>query len=38
MEMLAGGEIVVGRDLMAPARDRVGLATDVWRPGGPGPF
>jgi putative CocE/NonD family hydrolase len=32
------GGIVVDRDLMAPARDGVPLATDVYRPKGPGPF
>ena len=30
--------IVVERDLMVPARDGVALATDVYRPEGPGPF
>jgi predicted acyl esterase len=30
--------IVVERDLMVPARDGVVLATDVYRPDGPGPF
>ena len=32
------GGIVVERDLMVPACDRVVLATDVYRPDGPGPF
>ena len=32
------GGIVVERDLMVPARDGVMLATDVYRPDGPGPF
>ena len=32
------GAIVVERDLMVPARDGVMLATDAYRPGGPGPF
>ena len=32
------GGIVVERDLMVPARDGVLLATDVYRPNGPGPF
>ena len=32
------GEIVVEPDLMVPARDGVLMATDVYRPGGPGPF
>ena len=32
------GAIVVERDLMVPARDGVLLATDVYRPAGPGPF
>ena len=31
-------EIVVERDLMVAARDGVMLATDVYRPKGPGPF
>jgi putative CocE/NonD family hydrolase len=32
------GGIVVERDLMVPACDGVVLATDVYRPDGPGPF
>lgn len=32
------GGIVIERDLMVPARDGVLLATDVYRPEGPGPF
>src|SRR6516164_2548800 len=32
------GGMVVERDLMAPARDGVLLATDVYRPKGPGPL
>ena len=36
--MTETGEIVVERDLMVPARDGVVLATDVYRPDGPGPF
>src|SRR5215813_1914271 len=32
------GGIVVEQDLMVPARDGVALATDVYRPAGPGPF
>ena len=32
------GGIVVERDLMVRARDGVVLATDVYRPDGPGPF
>jgi len=32
------GGIVVERDLMVPARDGVLLATDLYRPDGPGPF
>jgi uncharacterized protein len=32
------GEILVERDLMVPARDGVLLATDIYRPAGPGPF
>jgi hypothetical protein len=31
------GEIIVERDLMVPERDGVRLATDVYRPAGPGP-
>src|SRR3954468_10686871 len=30
--------MVVERDVMVLARDRVGLATDVYRPAGGGPF
>jgi uncharacterized protein len=36
--MTETGEIVVERDQMVPARDGVVLATDVYRPDGPGPF
>jgi len=36
--MTEAGEIVVERDLMVPVRDGVLLATDVYRPEGPGPF
>src|SRR5205807_1471011 len=36
--MMAMREIVVEYDLMMPARDGVNLATDVYRPKGPGPF
>ena len=36
--MMDMGEIVIERDLMVPARDGVMLATDVYRPAGPGPF
>jgi len=36
--MTEAGEIVVERDLMVPVRDEVLLATDVYRPEGPGPF
>src|SRR5437870_8740636 len=32
------GGIVVEHDLMVPARDGVMLATDLYRPDGPGPF
>src|SRR5438105_4428741 len=32
------GGMVVERDRMVPARDGVMLATDVYRPDGPGPF
>ena len=34
----ADGEMIVERDLIIPARDRVGLATDVYRPAGGGAF
>jgi len=30
--------VIVERDLMAPARDGVSLATDIYRPDGSGPF
>jgi hypothetical protein len=33
-----GPEMTVERDAMVPARDGVGLATDVYRPPGSGPF
>jgi putative CocE/NonD family hydrolase len=36
--MTETGEIVVERDQMVPARDGVVLASDVYRPDGPGPF
>ena len=32
------GGMVVERDLMAPARDGVMLAIDIYRPSGSGPF
>src|SRR5260370_22954982 len=32
------GGMVVERDRMVPARDGVMLATDIYRPTGPGPF
>jgi uncharacterized protein len=38
MTQESGSEIVVERDLIVPARDGVGLATDVYRPPGNGPF
>ncbi len=38
IDMPAPGEVTVERDLMVPARDGVGLATDVYRPAGDGPF
>jgi uncharacterized protein len=38
IEMPGDGKIDFGRHLMVPARDRVGLATDMWRPDGAGPF
>jgi len=36
--MPGSGETVVDRDLVVMARDGVGLATDVYRPPGDGPF
>jgi putative CocE/NonD family hydrolase len=36
--MTDAGGMVVERDLMVPAHDGVMLATDVYRPDGPGPF
>jgi putative CocE/NonD family hydrolase len=36
--MTGTGGIVIERDLMVSARDGVELATDVYRPDGPGPF
>ena len=36
-QMTERGGIVIERDLMVPARDGVRLATDVYRPEGPGP-
>lgn len=38
MDTPVHSEIVVERDLMVPARDGVGLATDVYRPPAGGPF
>src|ERR1700726_2885084 len=35
---MSGGAMVVDRDLVITARDGVGLATDVYRPAGHGPF
>src|SRR4051812_11283303 len=35
---MAPGGMIIERDLMAPARDGVGLATDLYRPEGSGPF
>jgi len=32
------GDMAVDRDLVVPARDGVGLATDVYRPAGDGPY
>jgi uncharacterized protein len=37
-EVAADAGMVVERDIMVPARDGVRLATDVYRPPGPGPF
>jgi putative CocE/NonD family hydrolase len=31
-------DIVIERDIMVPARDGIGLATDIYRPGKGGPF
>ena len=36
--MMDTGGMIVERDLMVPAHDGVVLATDVYRPDGPGPF
>jgi putative CocE/NonD family hydrolase len=38
MEMSGCGDVVVERDLPAPTRDGVMLATDIYRPPGEGPF
>jgi uncharacterized protein len=38
MEMPGARELVFERDLVIPARDGVGLATDIYRPAGDGPF
>src|SRR5260370_1820634 len=35
---MPGSEMVIARDLVVTARDGVGLATDVYRPPGAGPF
>src|SRR5207302_1939600 len=35
---LSEGEMIVDRDFIVTARDGVGLATDVYRPAGHGPF
>jgi predicted acyl esterase len=37
-ETAARTPMTVERDIMVPARDGVGLATDVYRPPGIGPF
>jgi uncharacterized protein len=38
MDMPGVGDILIERDLIVRARDGVGLATDVYRPSGDGPF
>jgi uncharacterized protein len=38
MDIAGSGGLVVEQNLMAPARDGVRLATDVYRPAGEGPF
>jgi putative CocE/NonD family hydrolase len=38
MEMPGIGEVLIERDLIIRARDGVGLAADVYRPSGDGPF
>jgi putative CocE/NonD family hydrolase len=38
MDMPGVGDILIERDLIVRARDGVGLATDVYRPPGRGPF
>ncbi len=38
MDMPGAGDVLVERDLIVRARDGVGLATDVYRPPGDGPF
>jgi hypothetical protein len=38
MDMPGPGETVVTRDLVVTARDGAGLATDIYRPAGDGPF
>src|SRR3954465_13621220 len=37
-EITAPSGMIIERDVMVRARDGVGLATDVYRPHGPGPF
>ena len=38
MDVVGPGGLVVEQNLIVPARDGVGLATDVYRPPGDGPF
>ena len=38
MSIAVTGEIVFEPDLIVPMRDGIGLATDVYRPPGDGPF
>ena len=38
MDMPGAGDVLIERDLIVRARDGVGLATDVYRPPGRGPF
>ena len=38
MDMPGIADVLIERDLIVRARDGVGLATDVYRPSGDGPF
>jgi putative CocE/NonD family hydrolase len=37
-EMAVPADMIIERDIMVPARDGIGLATDIYRPPGAGPF